>query len=226
MIEQSDKQLIEWVKTVLGAVSVSLAPPERQPSGAQVNLYLLSLAAQPPPRTAQRPPLQIGLRYLVTTWAEKPEEAHRMLGELVFGALDNAGFGVDLAELPVALWSAFGIAPRPAFILSLPVRREKPMPQTPLVRQPLIIQATLISVAHGRVYGPNNLPLPDAQVVIPALHLSATTDGDGAFRFPNLPHSPAPRSLIVTAKGRSQPVTLTFPPDGAPVVIHFDFAEV
>ncbi|HZH77837.1 MAG TPA: hypothetical protein VEY88_17555, partial [Archangium sp.] len=45
---------------------------------------------------------------------DSPERAHHVLGQLVFAAMEEPEFEVDLAPLPVALWSALGVPPRPA----------------------------------------------------------------------------------------------------------------
>src|SRR2546421_5963544 len=139
MIDQVDRRLADWIAGTLDKkVEVSLAPPSEQATGQGVGLYLLELISNPLPRGMRRPPLQLMLRYLVTTRADKPEEAHRMLGELVVAAMENPEFEVEQESLPVAVWSAFGIVPRPAFVLRVPFRHERPERLAPRVRQPVV----------------------------------------------------------------------------------------
>ncbi len=116
MIDQVDGRLEDWIGTVLEGTNVSLAAPSGTETGRGIGLYLMELMHTPPPRGARRPPLQISLRYLVTTWAEKSEEAHRMLGELVFAAMEHPEFEVERDPVPVTLWTALGVAPRPSFM--------------------------------------------------------------------------------------------------------------
>lgn len=140
MIDEMDRSLREWIGTVLGETPVSLGPPAGEKEDG-VKLYLLDLLEGPAPRERRSQPLQLKLRYLVTATAEEPEEAHRRLGELAFAALESPDFEVELGALPASLWQAFGVAPRPAFLLRVPVRRERPARKVPLVLEPIVIQA-------------------------------------------------------------------------------------
>lgn len=214
------------MQTVLGAAEVSLAPPSASRSGRGIGLYLLELGQTPPDRTARRPPLQLCLRYLVTTWADEPEEAHRLLGELVFAAVESEEFETDLDPLPAAAWAALGAPPQPSFVLRVPLRLERPQPPSKLVRRPLVIHAVARSSIHGLVVGPGDVPVAGARVELPALRLSERTDTKGRFCFPTVPAEPGAKALRVKAKGRELSVTAELPtPDGEPLVIHFDPRE-
>jgi hypothetical protein len=149
MIDEVDQRLRAWVGRVLGEVPVSLDVPERESVDRTVGLYLLELSPAPEGRTMRRPRLRVSLCYLVTTGADTPEQAHRMLGELVFAALEEPDFEVDVTPVPVALWSALGVAPRPAFRLRVPLERERPMPVVPRVRVPLVTRAAPLAMKEG-----------------------------------------------------------------------------
>jgi hypothetical protein len=140
MIDEVDRSLREWIGTVLGDSPVSLTPPAAEEKDG-VTLYLLDLLEGPAPRERRSQPLQLKVRYLITVAADPPEEAHRRLGELAFAALESPDFEVELGALPVSLWQAFGVPPRPAFLLRVPVRRERPARKVPLVLEPIVIQA-------------------------------------------------------------------------------------
>ena len=56
------------VRGVDASAEVVLGPPWATRSGHGVNLYLLDLARRQPTRGTSRPPLQLWLRYLITTW--------------------------------------------------------------------------------------------------------------------------------------------------------------
>jgi len=140
LIEEIDRSLKRWVESVIDDVSVSFAPPSSADTGRGVGLYLYELGNAPAARTSARPPVQFLLRYLVTAWAERAEEAHALLGELVFAALSHAELEVDLLAPPAAIWSAFGVAPRPSFVVQVVARREREERSVPRVREPLILQ--------------------------------------------------------------------------------------
>jgi len=226
MIDEMDRRLKAWVTAILGDIPVSLAPPGRA-QGKSVGLYLMELCDKPPLRGAARSPLQFALRYLVTTWAEDPEEAHRTLGQLLFAAMDNADFEIEKTPVSMEVWLAFGVPPRPSFQLLLPMRKERPERKAPLVRQPLVVNASPVSSLRGVLLGPGDTPLADASVKIPALRLSSRTDSKGRFYFHTVPAELSVQSLEVNVKGRARSV----PADqvrvaaGEPWVIHFKSLE-
>lgn len=152
--------------------------------------------------------MQISLRYLVTTWAKNPETAHRWLGRLVFAAMENSEYEVELDPLPYEVWLALGAAPRPAFILKVRIRLERPEPTVPLVRAPLNVQSSPITHLVGRVLGPDNFPIAGARVEILSLQQVEHTDSKGWFRFGAVPSGFRPASLKLTAKGRQFDVAL------------------
>jgi hypothetical protein len=240
LIEQIDRQLKQWVEKVLSASAIgetgtaeavppaafSLAPPARDPAGCGVSCYLLELQDHPPARDTQRAPLQIALNYLVTAWAEQPEDAHRLLGRLVFAAMQEPEWEVLLAPPSETLWSALGVPPQPAFILSLPLRVERPAPPAPLVRQAIQLQAAPVTSLAGVVLGPGDIPLAGAIVELPALRQSRYTDHKGQFLFPMVPAEPAEKKLNIKARGRERSVTISLPAEAStPLVIHFDLFD-
>jgi hypothetical protein len=226
MTDNTRERLEQWVSSVLDAATVSFAPPDDGQPGAGVSLYLFELAPSTHVDDARRRPVQLVLRYLVTTWAAKPEEAERLLLDLAFGAIDHSDFEVEFTPLSPATWLAFGVKPRPAFVLRVPVRRERRTPPVPRVRQPLVIQSVPAVPLLGVVLGPDDFPLAGASVQIPAMQLSTRTDAQGRFRFAALPVEPRAQHLRVSARGRTQDVTVAQPElAGEPVVIHFDLGE-
>lgn len=202
MVDQVDQQLSDWATGLLPGIEVSLGPPSELRTGRGVGMYLMELLQSPPPSTVKRAPLQISLRYLVTSWAETPKDAHKMLGELVLAAMGNSDFQVEFEPIPIAVWSAFGIPPRPAFVLRLPIRQERPQADAKPVLSPMIVKSAPISSFHGLLLGrPGDLPLADAAIEVPALRLLTHSDRKGRFIFPTVP-SQVPLDMRIRAKGR------------------------
>lgn len=217
-IDQVDANLKGWAQKVAGQVEVSLGPPASR-SGTGVNLYLLGMQGHPPLRGGQGPPpVQVGLRYLVTTWSEAPEQAHRLLGQLVLAAIADPDLDVDLEPLPPAAWSAFQLPPQPAFAVVTLLRQERPVPATKLVRDLSLKWSPTTSVA-GTVLGPAETALADATVELPALGLATETDWQGRFQFARVPAGAAVRHLVVRARGRELAVDVT--PTSDPLTIKF-----
>ncbi|MGO8917416.1 MAG: hypothetical protein ACLQJR_16030 [Stellaceae bacterium] len=226
MIEQVDEQLKNWLASIVGGVEVSLAAPVSAGKGRAIGLYLLELIQAPVLRGSKPPPLQILLRYLVTADAERPEDAHRMLGDLIFAAMDSPDLEVESEPVPLALWSALGVAPRPAFILRAPARVERPQPKARRVGSLVITQAPLAPL-DGVVLGPGGVPLAGAEVELPALQLFTRTDYKGRFRFPTA--APGKDGTFVRVKARGFEMTATATDGerrgGEPLVVRFERME-
>jgi hypothetical protein len=221
MIDETDRHLTTWIGRILDQATVSLSPPAATEAGKGVGLYLLELLQSQPPRGTRRPPLLMTLRYLITTHAPEPEDAHQMLGTLVVAALENSEFEVEQEPLPLALWNALGVAPRPSFVLRVPFRVERPEKLAPLVRQPLIIKQLPLRSFAGRVLGPDDIPIMNARVELPALDLFTSTDSKGRFHFASIPDAPGSREVRVRAKGQEFSInTEQVETANEPLVIH------
>src|SRR5262245_13374348 len=102
MIQTMDERLDQWVRAALDKekVEVSWSLPAKETTKRVVHLHLLDVRPTPALRTPKRPPLQLTLRYLVAAAAADVHEAHRLLGELAFAALDETEFEVETEPLP------------------------------------------------------------------------------------------------------------------------------
>ncbi|AGC48258.1 hypothetical protein MYSTI_06986 [Myxococcus stipitatus DSM 14675] len=199
MIDEVDQRLKSWVRRIAGDAPVYLGVPDRETVEHGVCLYLLELGPAPLSRGGRRTPLQISVCYLVTAGADSPERAHRLLGELVFAALEEAEFEVDLTPVPAATWAGLRVAPRPGFRLRLAVRRDRPQPVVHHVRFPSVVP--LAEALLGCVVGLGGKPVAGALVELPALSLATRTDDQGCFRFPRVPPVASVGRLEVRARG-------------------------
>ncbi|HEY8208860.1 MAG TPA: Pvc16 family protein [Myxococcaceae bacterium] len=221
-LDDAAAELRSWASTVLPGVTVALGPPSREPAQEQVSLHLVQIEGHPPPRGPRRPPLQVDLHFLVTAVSPRPESELRMVGELLFAALARDDLDVTMGPVTPELWQALGAAPRAAFLLRLPFRRELPEPRAPLVRKPLT--EVMVSVPlWGQVLGPGDIPLAGASIEVPSLQLFTRADGEGRFRFGSVPPKPPPR-VVVRAKGGVQTFDGPEVP-GTPLTIHFPIEE-
>lgn len=220
MIDQVDQRLEQWIREVLDGVTVSLAAPGAEDSG--VGLYLLDVAPALPERRTARPVPKIILSYLITTFHNDPAEAHRMLGELIFAAMEHTEYDVAQEPIPTAIWTAFGAVPMPAFLLRVPLRRPRPEEPVEPVRR-IEVSASPVAALYGRVVGPGDVALSGARVDVQGLGFYTHTDSQGRFRFSAIPGQAWKKRLRVLAKGRVQEVAVeevTTPED--PVIIRFD----
>lgn len=225
MIDEIDKELTKWIKSALGNVEVRLGPPGQGSDGEFVSLYLLEIQPASPSGHDGSRFFQLSLHYLITTWAPEPETAHRMLGELAFRAAEHPDFQLGLEPLEAQLWSAFGTAPRPGFLLRVPLRRQREKPHQDIVRHPLVLRETSLGTMEGVLLGPGEVPVAGACVELVGLGRKAYTDGHGRFVFSAVPAEPGRKRLRIRAKGRELAV---YAEAGLsePFLIHVDFKEV
>jgi hypothetical protein len=203
MFDQVDNQLEEWIKSVHDRIEVTFVPPDTAPSKTCVCLYLLDAAPILSGRGNNHSQLQITLRYLVVPFSQEPQESHRILGELLVAALENKEFEIEKEPFPLAAWTAFGIPPRPSFILRVPFKLKRTAKSAPIVRQPLVLQPSPLQTLRGEILGSEDLPIMNARVEIPELNRSTLTDYQGHFQFFAVPSEPGVKKLLVRAKGRA-----------------------
>lgn len=201
MIDEVDARLKTWVENVLGTVDVTLTPPREAQTDPVVHLYLLHIVPSLSSPDGKRAPVQVMLHYLVAVRAAQPEQAHRLLGDLIVAAIGNDEFTLEFEPLSVQTWIALGVEPQPAFILKVPLERELPEPDVALVRTPMVLRASSIASLQGVVLGPQDLPLYGALVELPDSRLYQRTDSHGRFRFPTVPADPPVKRVRVSAKG-------------------------
>jgi hypothetical protein len=228
MIEQVDQRLREWIGSVLTeAVEVSMLPPAGKGDKKVVGLYLKDILPSAPTRGSRRPPLQVLLRYLVTCRAKNQAEAHNMLGQLLFAAMEHPEYDVDLGQVPAEIWTAFGTIPMPSFMLCLPLKLERPQEPIRLIRSPIEVNQSPIASMEGSILGPEETPLTNARVELSTHNLVTRTDIKGRFIFPAVPTAPTQKQLRIIARGRelSKEIDCTKIKQ-EPLIIHFDVLEV
>ncbi len=227
MIENADQYLKDWIGSVISDADISLSLPVEQSNRPMVSLYLLDLHPSPPAKGPRRTPLQIVFRYLVTSWAQRAEEAHALLSELVFAAMEHTELEVDLEPVPASLWQAFGILPGPAFMLRVPIRRERPATDVMLVNSGIEMKHSPMASLEGLLMGPDDIPIANAIVDLPAYHLATRTDSNGRFWFSGVPAKPAVKRFRIQARGRHFAVEAEPKAEGqGPIIINFNLGEV
>lgn len=226
MIPRVDSELSGWIQGVLPGAAVRLADPSTPPDTPCVNLYLYRLAAAPALQRTRGAAATVTLRYLVTVHGDDSEQAHRMLGTLLFEAMQHPQYVVDLDAAGEDFWSAFGMTPRPAFVLAAPLRLE-PVHDIPRVRDYPRVSTVPAIAFRGVLLGPGDVPLANARVVLAELDQHTRTDGDGRFLFPAVPPEPTRKRLYIAAKGVDTEVHAQLDPTevGQPAIIRLTKLE-
>lgn len=212
MIDEVDHRLEAWAGEVLPKVEVSFALPADAEKKSAVGFHLLQITPDAAARGVREPvPYKIKLGYLVTAWAEEAKEMHRLLGTLMFAAMEIPEWTVSAVESAPDWWRAMGVPVRPAFLLWIPVLRERPERRVPRVNHDLVLRYSPMRILQGRVSGPNDVAIMDATVELPGLHLATRTDHEGKFLFSAVPSDPPVGFIRVNAKGREKLITLERP---------------
>jgi hypothetical protein len=226
VIEQTSAGLKHWVNETLGAELATFRSPladDHNPQARGVALSLLDITATPPPRSARRQRLEADVRYLITAWAADALDAHRLLGDLLFAALENPDLDVGLEPPPLALWRAFGVPPQPAFVVRCRTWKDlEPRPITPVTKRVFDVGvarhiAALVIARDGR-------PASNVTVDLPAHGTAVQTDANGRFTFAAvLPETPS--ALVVRVGGVEQTVELGPATVDGPLIVHLDTQE-
>ncbi len=228
-IGEIQDELADWVRSALGKEKVELAwgPPPAAAKSPTVSVTLIGIVPTPIPRTAERPPLKLTLRYLLSAQAPDPKDAQRLLAVLAFAAMDQTPWSVEPGSLSAELWQALAVPLQPSIVLDVPLLRERPAPHVGRVRVPLVLRTASLRTISGTVLGPGDLPIMGARVDLPSLGQAARTDHLGRFRLPGIPTDPTPTDLRVRAKGVETTVDLsTLAPSGdQPLIIHLNQLE-
>ncbi|HEX8581173.1 MAG TPA: hypothetical protein VF640_02540 [Acidimicrobiales bacterium] len=122
MIEAADAELVGWLSPVLDGAVVTFAPPAPRRDGAGLSVYLVELYDVPATRGLARQ-AQVGLRYLVTAWAETHELAHRLLGRALAAAVDRPDVEVQVDPPGFELWFSLGVKPQACFFIRVVARQ-------------------------------------------------------------------------------------------------------
>lgn len=200
MIPRVDGELMEWVASVLPGVSVLGDAPAASLQSPCVNLYLYRLGSAPTLQQTRGASPAVTLHYLVTAHGDDAAETHRMLGSLLFDAMQHPDYVVDLDATDDAFWLAFGLAPRPAFVLSAPLRLDR-VPETPRVTAYPRVNTVPAVALRGVLLGPGDIPIANARVALADLDQHTHTDVEGRFRFAAVPPAPGRKHLRIAARG-------------------------
>ena len=211
------QELLDWIRAAAGGVPAAVKAPGDAPAEG-VDLRLLAMTPQSPPRTVQ-PPAVLALDYLLTVRREDPLEEHSLAAELMFAAIGLQD--VEVLETPSAAAAAsrLGLAPAAGFVLRTRLSRERERTRAPLVRFPLVARTGGLGQVEGVVLGPGDAPISGATVTLVGLDRMARTDPEGRFRISGpLPGAGGVR-LRVRAKGVE---TEALAAVGKPTVLHLE----
>ena len=123
MLSEADSDLRGWAEPIVAdlepGASVELCAPGSCVSKPSVSLYLLDLESVAPKPDYLVTRVSVRARYLVTSYADSDEAAHRLLGALIVAGVAESRFEVEVSRLGADTWLALGVAPRPSFAIRM-----------------------------------------------------------------------------------------------------------
>lgn len=219
-VTRSMDTLAGWLSTVDS--TVRFGPPDDAAAGTGLCAWPVDLLREQEVRSSAGPrQLRLRVRYLVTAEGSG-EQVARLLDPVVAAAVDPTRVTVTFEPVPAELWLALGARPRPALLVDVPVRVDRPAAAVPHVTAPLRLETVVARTLRGTVLGPGDVPVPGMRVEAPAAGAGTYTDAAGAFGFGGLP--PGELRLVLVGRGRYFHTDVTAAA-GEPVVIRCDFEE-
>ncbi|MET8908147.1 carboxypeptidase-like regulatory domain-containing protein [Micromonospora sp. NPDC004551] len=218
-IEAAVADLAAWLTGAAGD-PVPVGPPRDDPDGG---LTVWPLELRPARQTAGSGGTREPYRFVVRLLLSGGGPAALPALDRVLAAASAAGQPeVVLAAGDPALWRALGVRPRPALLLDVPARIDRPVPAAPPVRQPLRLRQLDMRTLDGRVVGPERQPLAAMRVELVGTAQATETDAAGRFRLVGVPHDPdapdRPVRVRLVGRGRTHTAELD-PADGDHVVV-------
>ena len=223
MIETIDQQLKDWVNSTTAGTDVHLNMPPAEVDRPTVFLHLYEIDQAIPSRRDGPKPIELVLNYLVTTRAAEVSEAHKLFSEVLFAALESPELEVDVKPLPLSAWHAFGLAPQPAFKVSVTLVRERPTTDA-LITEPVQAELTELRRIEGVVLSTSGIPISQARIEVPGTKVSTYTDRGGRFSLRTVPALTDKKALKIVARGLEQVVSKPLRA-GEPLVIRFQPQE-
>ncbi|MFI7219702.1 carboxypeptidase-like regulatory domain-containing protein [Micromonospora maritima] len=217
-IEAAVADVAAWLTGTAGA-PVPVGPPRDDPDGG---LTVWPLELRPARQTATVGAAREPYRFVVRLLVSGGGPAALPALDRVLAAATTAGRPeLVLAAGDPALWRALGVAPRPALLLDVPARIDRPTPTAPPVRQPLRLRQLDMRTVAGRVVGPQDQPLAALRVELVGTAQATETDAAGRFRLVGVPHDPdAPDAPVrIRLIGRGRVHTAELDPNGDDLVV-------
>jgi hypothetical protein len=170
--------------------------------------------------TGTRHPYRFAIRYVV--WA-CGADALGLLDRVLTEAVRAGQPAVSLDGVDRAVWSSVRATPRPVLVFEVPAQVTYPVPDTPLVREPLVFKPASMRPLTGQVVGPGGQVLAGLRVEVTGTMLATYTDGRGQFAFASVPATDRV-GLRLLGRGRTFTADVALTGDG-PVVVHCEFAD-
>lgn len=217
-IEAAVADVASWLTGAAGE-PVPVGPPRDDPGGG---LTVWPLELRPARQTATGGAAREPYRFVVRLLVSGGGPAALAALDRVLAAATTAGRPeLVLATGDPALWRALGVAPRPALLLDVPARIDRPVPIAPPVRHPLRLRQLGMRTLDGRVVGPQDQPLAAVRVELVGTAQATETDTAGRFRLTGVPHDPdapdAPVRIRLVGAGRVH--TAELDPDGDHLIV-------
>jgi hypothetical protein len=218
-IETATDDLAAWLERVSG-VAVRVGPPV---DGDQAGLSLWPFELRPEHQTrgsGAPHPYRFVVRYVVTG---SGAAALGLLDRILTEAVRVGEPALRLDGIDHRVWSSVRATPRPVLVFEVPAQIAHPLPDAPLVRQPLIVKHVDMRPVTGQVRGPGGQAVAGLRVEVAGTGLATYTDAGGRFTFDGVPAT-GRLPLRLLGRGRTFTAEVSLAEPG-PVVITCEFID-
>jgi len=216
--------LLRWLSRAGVPARVGL-PTEHTGTPAQACVWPLAVLPEQGLRPAMgREPLRLRVRHLLVADGAPGPATDHALDRVLDAAARDGDFPLVVEPIEAELWAALGITPRPALQADMRAHIVRISEPAPRVRSPLRIEGAPMRTLHGKLVGPEGVPLVGIQVRAAGNSATTYTDGAGRFELTGLLPGDSAR-LLLSGRGlhlQAEVATAT----AEPVVIHCDIQEV
>lgn len=119
------QQVCDWVRGTLGEVEITAEPPQNASDTVTVSIYFKNMDISPAVGVSSvGKRLQLLAAYLITIASPNRDDANNAIVKLAFSAMLTGNFTPVFNPLSAEEWLAFGVAPKPALMIHMPITYE------------------------------------------------------------------------------------------------------
>jgi hypothetical protein len=140
-----------------GGASVVAGPPPKDTAPAAVAVTLVDVTLDPAARFADRHDHLMRASYVLSVTGADGGDTDLLAG-VVRAVLSEPRAQIDPTPVPLQMWIAHGVAPRPAIAVHVPVTVAIDIERAPRVTEPLVLQP--VDLRHHRPSEPPTTVAP------------------------------------------------------------------
>lgn len=169
--------LSDWVART-SQLTCTIGP---RAADAEPGLWLETIKVSAADRGSDPTVARVDAEILVAGGSDEHQATADAIASLLLQIIADRRWDLAPNQPNAELWQALSHRPRPAFVISVPLRKPLTRTTAPRVRETLVLHRTSLRRITGRVLAPNGTPLAGAVVRLHPHGRPATTDHAGRW---------------------------------------------